>query len=96
MCVANSDRKAEFRGAIATTIPSLIKLLEDGDYHVRLYTIRVFGKLANYGEPQFDTIVAQLTRIVKPSLTRPSQPQFQRSLNSLKTMIPTFDRRLLE
>jgi HEAT repeat protein len=44
------DHKAEFREAIASMVPSLIKQLQDEDKDVRSKTVELIGELANHGE----------------------------------------------
>jgi hypothetical protein len=49
-----------FREAIASRIPSLIKLLEDKEEFIRQTTIELIGSLANHGERQLAGMVVQL------------------------------------
>jgi HEAT repeat protein len=63
--IADSGSEAEFREAVASTIPLVIERLEDEDWGVRLKTVEVIGKLANHGEQQLTSIAAQLTTSTK-------------------------------
>jgi hypothetical protein len=47
---ADFDCVAELREPLATTIPSLIKLLRDKVKDVRGETVKLIGNLANHGE----------------------------------------------
>ena len=47
---ANANCKAEFRRAIAKTVPSLVKLLEHRDEDVRWEAVELISKLVNRGE----------------------------------------------
>jgi hypothetical protein len=42
--------EAEFRGGIASTIPSFIKQLDNESGFVREGTVRLIGKLASHGK----------------------------------------------
>jgi hypothetical protein len=46
----------ELRGVIRATIPSLIKLMEDGNYDVRLSVTSTFVILAKEGESSIEPI----------------------------------------
>jgi HEAT repeat protein len=48
--MADASCEVEFRGAIATTIPSLSKLLEDEAEGIRLETVELIGSFTNHGE----------------------------------------------
>jgi hypothetical protein len=48
--VADPDYEAEFREGIASTIPSIIKALDDKEWTIRRDTVQLFSKLANHGE----------------------------------------------
>jgi hypothetical protein len=50
------DYEAEFREAVAGSVPLLNKLLDDCDEDVRQKTVEVIGKLANDGERKLDGI----------------------------------------
>ena len=67
--VADPDYEVEFREGITTIIPSLIKLLEDDEEHIRRNTFDLLCKLADHGESQVVHIATQLTRTVKLSGT---------------------------
>jgi hypothetical protein len=47
---ADLGYEVEFRKAIANTIPSFIRRLEDEHWDVRLKTIEVIGELVDHGE----------------------------------------------
>jgi hypothetical protein len=55
---ANAKYEVEYREAIAITIPSLVKLLEDKETDVRRKIIELIGELANHGAWQLDGITA--------------------------------------
>jgi HEAT repeat protein len=68
---ADANCEVEFRGAIAATIPSLSKLLEDEAEGIRLETVELIGNFTNHGEWQLENVAAQLMRIVKSSSVKP-------------------------
>jgi hypothetical protein len=51
---ADAGREVEFRAAIASTMPSLIKSLEDNAENIRLETIKLIGNFANHRECQLN------------------------------------------
>jgi hypothetical protein len=55
--IADPDYKVEFRGAIASMIPSLIRL-ENEDEDVRWRTVELISNLAYHGEWQLESIAA--------------------------------------
>jgi hypothetical protein len=68
---ADPDYEAEFRQAITSTIPLFINLLQAKAPDVRFQSVYVIGELANHGERQLKSVVAQLTRIPKSSFVKP-------------------------
>jgi hypothetical protein len=48
---ANQKYEVEFHGVIASTIPSLMKRIEDEYWRIRLKVVEVIGELADHGEP---------------------------------------------
>jgi hypothetical protein len=48
--LTHTDHVGEFREAIASTMPLLIKQLEDEDKVIRSKCLEVIGELANHGE----------------------------------------------
>jgi hypothetical protein len=70
---ANQDYTAEFYHAVASSIPFLVKPLEDKAEDIRCETVKVIGELADHSEWQLEGIPAQLTRITKSSFVKPSQ-----------------------
>jgi hypothetical protein len=69
---ADFDCAAELRESLATTIPSLIKLLRDKVKDVRGETVKLIGNLANHGEWQLGSFAAHLMRIAKSNFGKPS------------------------
>jgi hypothetical protein len=54
----NANWEVEFRGAIASAIPSISTLLEVMDQEVRWKTVELIGNLAHDGERKLDSIAA--------------------------------------
>jgi hypothetical protein len=54
--IADPDCKVEFRGVFASTIPLLIKPLEDENSDVRREAVQLIDKLANHGEWQLTVL----------------------------------------
>jgi hypothetical protein len=69
---ANQGCKAEFHEVVATSIPLLLKPLEDKAKEIRCGTIKVIGELADHSEWQVESIPAQLTLTTKSSFAKPS------------------------
>jgi hypothetical protein len=82
---ADPDCTVEFHGAIASTIPSLIKRLGDWHNDVQRDAVQLIGKLSNHSEWQLNNITAQLIQIAKSSFMKPLHVRFYRLLSSLGT-----------
>jgi hypothetical protein len=87
--------EVEFREAMTSSIPLLIKKVEHKTRSVRLAMAELIGKLVNHGEWQLGSIMPQLTQILKPSFVRPLQERFPPSIPYLVTTIRAFERALL-
>jgi hypothetical protein len=83
---ADPDDEAEFREALTSAIPLLIKRIEnkEEDEDLRLEAIEVIGKLVNHGERHLETIAAQLIRTTKSNFVKLSRAGFHRSSRGLE------------
>lgn len=69
--LANTNSEVEFRDAIATAIPTPIKLLEEEEEDIRSDIVRLINRLAKHSEWSLNSLSAQLMRITKSSRVTP-------------------------